>query len=111
MPWPPLHGRQVALSAQFGDERVCQVTETNTNFTECEAEWSVALRYFQTCCRHMSPGYKGSISKQPIMDGLHAMASDPKEMVDGAVYREKALNLSWRLKSAHLPFPRTCGLV
>ncbi len=34
------------------------------------------------------------------MDGLHEMASDPKEIVDGAVYREKALNLSWRLKSA-----------
>ena len=39
------------------------------------------------------------------------MPSNPKEIVDGTVEEEKALDVSQRLKPAQLAFPLSCGLV
>ena len=32
------------------------------------------------------------------------MASNPEEIIDGVVDREKALDVSWRFEPPHLPF-------
>ncbi len=39
------------------------------------------------------------------MDCLHQVLTQRKEVVDGAVDREKALKLAQRLETTHLAFP------
>jgi len=44
--------------------------------------------------RHLPPRGKSPLSKEPIMGRLHQVATNAKEIIDGAVDREKALDVS-----------------
>ncbi len=39
------------------------------------------------------------------------MATDPKEIVDGCMDKEEALNLSRRFEASHVAFALPCGLM
>ena len=45
------------------------------------------------------------------MDCLHEVASDPKEIIGGAVDGEKALDVAEGFEATHLAFPLPGGLV
>ena len=45
------------------------------------------------------------------MGCLHQVPADPKEVVDGSMDGEKALDVAWGFKPAHLAFPLASRLV
>ena len=60
---------------------------------------------------HLSPDTKGLCSQEPMMDGPQEVAADTKEILDGAVHREKPLRVRGGLETPHLAFPLPGWLV
>jgi hypothetical protein len=54
---------------------------------------------------HLSPGTEGPCSQEPMIDGPQEVAADPKEILHGAVHREKPLRVRGGLKTPHLTLP------
>ena len=61
--------------------------------------------------RDLIPRCKSPSSKCPIMARWQQMPAKAKEIVDGALNRQKPLGLSWGFEPAHLVFPLTCWLM
>ena len=60
---------------------------------------------------HLSPDTEGPCPQEPMMDGSEEMAADPKEILNGSMYREKPLRLGSGLEPAHLALALTGRLV
>ena len=60
---------------------------------------------------HLSPDTAGLCSQEPMMDGPQEVAADTKEILDGAVHREKPLRVGRRCEPAHLTLPLPGRLV
>ena len=61
--------------------------------------------------RHLPPRGKGPVPEQSVMEGSHQVASNPKEIVNGAVDGEEALNVACGFKAPHVAFALAGGLM
>jgi hypothetical protein len=55
--------------------------------------------------RHLLPPADGRGTQDPTANGLCQMPSEPEQISDHGVYREKALGLAWRFEAARLSLP------
>ncbi len=72
---------------------IVKLLKCSTKLTLCEVEEELSLGRRLTY-RHTSPGLKGPLPKQSVVDSFHQVSADPKEIVDGTVDGEEALHVS-----------------
>ncbi len=61
--------------------------------------------------RYLSPQGKCPVPKQSIVSGFNPMATNAKQIIDGAMDGKEALRLGRRFKLLHLAYPLPSGLM